>query len=158
MTGDFFTDYAILVREEFLYLILRTNPNGGYIRPIASRTIYFDAGRMVINHQNVPRPRISVQAWDSAAFASAKFMIAGWGLLAGRQPAPESLERIGAYLRPAGRSLGLVIDTPRLETQQPFQEQVEAARNGLNAINLLRLWWNEHGAEMAEWYEKAREV
>ncbi len=103
-------------------------------------------------------PRISLQALDSnAPSASAKLMIGGWGGLAGCAPAPDSVTAIGAYLRPAGRSLGIVIDTPRLDTQAPFEAQCEAAREGLQALERLQTRWNDTGADMARWHLRARE-
>ncbi len=157
-TGDFFADYSALVSTEFPSLALKANPNGKGTRPTGSRTFYFDAKHMLHDHAGVPRPRISVQAWDSSApMASAKFMIGGWGLLADKQSAPASLDAIGAYLRPAGRSLGLAIDTPHLNKQRLLGEQIDDVRHGLAAIDALRLWWNKHGAEMAKWRQEALE-
>jgi len=64
---------------------------------------------------------------------------------------------IGAYLRPAGRSLGIVIDTPRLDTQAPFEAQREAVREGLQALERLQTWWNDTGTDMARWHMHAWE-
>lgn len=62
----------------------------------------------------------------------------GWGAGAGSIPVRASLAEIGGYIRPAGRSLGLVIDTPQLDTQIPaIEERREAARR------LVR-WRNHH--------------
>lgn len=148
----FHAAYAELVAAEFPDLVLKTNPNGGATRPVGSRTIYFDAPRMLRDHDGVPRPRISVQSRDSGAgHPSAKFMIGGWAALADAAPPPETLTEIGAYLRPAGRSLGLVIDTPPLDVLAPFSPQRDAARVGLAAIDRLRRWWNAEGAVLARW-------
>ncbi|MBK1636859.1 hypothetical protein [Rhodovulum adriaticum] len=158
LSGQFFYHFEELVRSEFPRLVLKRNPNGGDTRPTASRTFYFEAKRMLSDHPGVPLPRISLQAWDSnAPSASAKLMIGGWGRLAGCAPAPDSLTAIGAYLRPAGRSLGIVMDTPRLDTQAPFEAQREAVREGLQALGRLQTWWNDTGADMASWHVKARE-
>lgn len=158
-TGDFFAAYAALAAAEFPALLLKRNPNGGTTRPTASRTIYFEATRMLRRQAGVPHPRISVQAWDSgAASPSAKLMIGGWGKLACAAPPPEALLARGAYLRPAGRSLGLVIDTPALDTQAPFASQTAAARAGLAAVAQLAAWWNAEGAAMAEWHRRAEAV
>lgn len=62
----------------------------------------------------------------------------GWGARAGSIPVPASLAEIGGYIRPAGRSLGLVIDTPQLDTQ------VAAVEEGLEAARRLARWWNHH--------------
>lgn len=158
LSGQFFTDFEELVRSEFPRLVLKRNPNGGDTRPTASRTFYFDAKRMLRVHSDVPLPRISLQAWDSnAPSASAKLMIRGWGSLAGCAAAPDSVISIGAYLRPAGRSLGIVLDTPRLDTQAPFETQIEAVRKGLRALDFLRAWWNDNGSDMARWQAQAEE-
>lgn len=158
-TGDFFSSYAQLVQNEFPALRLKVNPNGAGTRPSGSRTFYFDAKQMLSSYTDIPRPRISVQALDSgAATASAKFMIGGWGLLVGKCPEPSSLSAIGAYMRPAGRSLGLVVDTPFLDTQGPFTQQIEAVREGLSAIGRLSVWWRENGSELAVWFKSAKEA
>jgi hypothetical protein len=47
LTGDFFAAYAALAAAEFSGLKMKRNPNGGGVRPTASRTIYFDAKRML---------------------------------------------------------------------------------------------------------------
>jgi hypothetical protein len=71
-------------------------------------------------------------------------MLGGWGTRAGSIPVPASLAEIGGYIRPAGRSLGLVIDTPQLDTQMPFDAQVPAVEEGLEAARRLMRWWNHH--------------
>ena len=158
LSARFFAQFEQVVQSEFPRLVLKRNPNGGDTRPTASRTFYFEAKRMLRERHEVPLPRISLQAWDSnAPSASAKFMIGGWGRLAGCAPAPDSVTAIGAYLRPAGRSLGIVIDTPRLDTQAPFEAQREAVREGLQALERLQTWWNDTGADMARWHMHARE-
>ena len=58
---------------------------------------------------------------------------------------PVSLEAIGGYARPAGRSLGLVIDTPQLDTQMPLEAQVAEVEEGLEAARRLAGWWNRYG-------------
>ncbi len=113
---------------------------------------------MLRSHPGLTLPKISVQAWDSnASTASAKLMIADWGIHAAKAPPPASLRDIRAYLRPAGRSLGLTIDTPRLETQSLFAGQEVAVRAGLEAIARLTLWWNVSGMDMLVWYRRTQE-
>lgn len=68
----------------------------------------------------------------------------GWRARAGSIPVPASLAEIGGYIRPTGRSLGLVIDTPQLDTQMPFDAQVAAVEEGLEAARRLARWWNHH--------------
>ncbi|MDQ2068197.1 hypothetical protein Q9295_17660 [Xinfangfangia sp. CPCC 101601] len=158
LSGDFFTGYANLIAREYPALVLKRNPNGGETRPSGSRTFYFEAKRMLRNHPGLPLPRISVQAWDSnASMASAKLMIADWALHALQAPPPASLRAIGGYLRPAGRSLGLTIDTPRLETQSAFVGQEDAVRAGLNAVARLVDWWNVSGADILDWFRQTQE-
>ena len=121
LSGDFFACYADLTAREYPALVLKRNPNGGATRPTGSRTFYFEAKSMLRRHPGLTLPRISVQAWDSnSSKASAKLMIADWGVHAAKAPPPASLRDVAGYLRPAGRSLGLTIDTPRLETQCPL--------------------------------------
>ncbi len=58
---------------------------------------------------------------------------------------------MGGYIRPAGKSLGLVIDTPSLDTQQPFASQLAEVEGGLESAQRLAGWWNEHGGALARW-------
>jgi hypothetical protein len=37
-----------------------------------------------------------------------------------------------------------VIDTPQLDTQMPFDAQVPAVEEGLEAARRLVRWWNHH--------------
>lgn len=158
LSGDFFACYADLMAREYPALVLKRNPNGGNTRPTGSRTFYFEARRMLRTHPGLPLPKISVQGWDSnASTASAKLMIADWGSHATKAPPPASLREICGYLRPAGRSLGLTIDTPRLETQSAFACQESAVRVGLDAIARLTEWWNVSGVEMLAWYRRPQE-
>lgn len=63
----------------------------------------------------------------------------------------ESLTDIGAYLRPAGQSLGVVIDTPRLDTQRCFATQVEDVAEGLEAALRLQGWWADSHSLLQSW-------
>jgi hypothetical protein len=144
-SAAFFADYETFARENFSELVLKHNPNGNGVRPTESRTIYFDVPRTLRTWAALPRPRMSLQCRDSAApSASVKIMLGGWGARAGSIPVPASLVEIGGYIRPAGRSLGLVIDTPQLDTQMPFDAQVPAVEEGLEAARRLVRWWNHH--------------
>lgn len=155
-SATFFAEYEEFARQHFPEVVVKHNPNGNGVRPTGSRTIYFVSKAMLRDYAGIPRPRVSVQTRDmNAPSASAKLMLGGWGTLAARAPAPDSLQALGAYLRPAGRSLGLVIDTPRLDTQAPFAPQIDAVREGLRAIDDLREWWNSFGGEMANWHALA---
>lgn len=158
LSGDFFVSYADLIVRDYPGLVLKRNPNGGGTRPTGSRTFYFEAKRMLRSHPGLTLPKISVQAWDSNALtASAKLMIADWGIHAAKASPPASLRDIGGYLRPAGRSLGLTVDTPRLETQRLFTGQENAVRAGLEAIARLSDWWNVSGMDMLDWYRRTQE-
>lgn len=131
---------------------MKHDPNDGGLRPHASRTIYFDVPRTLHFHAGVPRPRMSLQCWDSdAPSASVKIMLGNGSAVADRLIAPQSLADIGGYLRPAGRSLGIVIDTPRLDTQRPFQEQADDVVEALEAALRLQRWWNENGETLRGW-------
>lgn len=144
-SAAFFADYETFARANFPELVIKHNPNGNGVRPTESRTIYFDVPRTLRTWAALPRPRMSLQCRDSAApSASVKIMLGGWGARAGSIPVPASLAEIGGYIRPAGRSLGLVIDTPQLDTQMPFDAQVPAVEEGLEAARRLVRWWNHH--------------
>jgi len=117
-SANFFKQYEAFVQSQFPRLIVKGNPNADGIRPTGSHTIYFDVAKTLLPHPGVPKPRMSLQCWDSGAqSASVKIMIGGWGSYSFQLRGPPSLSDIGGYLRPAGRSLGLVVDTPRLDTQ-----------------------------------------
>lgn len=144
-SAAFFADYEAFARSNFPELVIKHNPNGNGVRPTESRTVYFDVPRTLRTWGDLPRPRMSLQCRDSGApSASVKIMLGGWGVRAGQIRVPASLAAIGGYIRPAGRSLGLVIDTPQLETQMPFDAQVPAAEEGLEAARRLARWWNHH--------------
>ncbi len=63
-------------------------------------------------------------------------------------PLPASLADTGTCLRPAGRSLGLVIGTPLLKAQMPFDAQVATVDEGLQAAQRIIHWWNHHADEL----------
>jgi hypothetical protein len=92
---------------------------------------------------------MSIQCRDSgAAAASAKIMIGDLGLRAGQLQRPAGLAAIGGYLRPAGRSLGCVLDTPRLDTQRPLHAQKREVELSLDAALRLVSWWNGSEGEI----------
>lgn len=151
-TMDFFEDLKGFAIERFPTLVIKANPNAGGVRPEASRTIYFDVSKTLVVHDHLPRPRMSLQCWDSGApSASIKIMIGGWGPYARLLSQPESLDDIGGYLRPAGRSLGIVIDSPRLNTQARFIDQIDLVSDGLEAGLRLQGWWKENRKVLEEW-------
>lgn len=151
-SAAFFADYEAFAQANFPELVIKHNPNGNGVRPTESRTIYFDVPRTLRTWAALPRPRMSLQCRDSGApSASVKIMLGGWGSRIGNILVPDSLAAIGGYIRPAGRSLGFVIDTPKLETQMPFDAQVPAVEEGLEAARRLARWWN-HRAEILQQY------
>lgn len=148
-SAAFFADYQAFAEKYFPELVIKRNPNGDGVRPTGSRTIYFDVPSTLRMWSGLPRPKMSLQCRDSAApAASVKIMLGDWAIRAKGFPLPASLEAIGGYVRPAGRSLGLVIDTPQLETQMPFQAQVAEVEEGLEAARRLAGWWNQHGESL----------
>lgn len=149
-SAAFFSEYEAFVRRHFPMLVMKHNPNGNGVRPTESRTIYFDVPRTLRAWAQLPRPRMSLQCRDSAApSASVKIMLGGWAQRAGDIPVPTRLAEAGGYIRPAGKSLGLVIDTPQLDTQIPFAAQVAEVEAGLEAAKRLASWWNEYGGSLA---------
>lgn len=152
LAGDFFSAFRSLVQERFPDLVMKHDPNADGIRPDASRTIYFDVPRTLVAHPGLVRPRMSLQCWDSSArSASVKIMLPDLASLAARQVVPQSLSDVGGYLRPAGRSLGIVIDTPRLDTQRPFAAQADDVVEALQAALRLQAWWRTNAAVLRQW-------
>lgn len=151
-SADFFLSIRRLIEERFPDLVMKHDPNYDGVRPDASRTIYFDVGRTLRAHPDVPRPRMSLQCWDSAArSASLKIMLADRARLAGQLAVPADLRDAGGYLRPAGRSLGITVDTPRLDTQRPFAEQADDVVEALEAALRLQAWWSANGEVLRHW-------
>ena len=148
-SAAFFADYQIFAQKFFPELVIKRNPNGNGVRPTGSRTVYFDVPRTLRTWPALPRPKMSLQCRDSAApSASVKIMLGDMAAQARGVKIPASLEAIGGYARPAGRSLGLVIDTPQLDTQMPLKAQVAEVEEGLEAARRLAEWWNRHGASL----------
>ena len=80
-------------------------------------------------------------------------MIRGWAkhLASVRPLATVALAGTGFYIRPAGSSLGIVVDTPRLDTMRPVAEQLDGIGAALAATERLAKWWNGNGSGLAEW-------
>lgn len=151
-TGAFFLDYRQFVPDRFPALTLKPDPNANGDRPTGSRTFYFDTRKTLVRYTDIPSPSMSLQCWDSnAPSASVKIMLPRWGRFAQSLRQDESLSDIGAYLRQAGQSLGVVIDTPRLETQQLFSDQVLEVTEGLEAALRLQSWWAENYNLLSAW-------
>lgn len=149
-SAAFFAAYADFARHHFPELVIKRNPNGNGVRPTESRTIYFDVQRTLRDWAHLPRPRMSLQCRDSTApSASVKIMLGGWAARARTMRAPDSFAETGGYIRPAGRSLGFVIDTPQLQTQMAFDAQVLAVEEGLDAARRLAAWWNRQADQVS---------
>lgn len=145
-SAQFFREYQAFAESRFPRLFVKMNPNGMGVRPTESRTIYFDVPKTLRLWPGLPRPRMSLQCRDgSAPSASVKIMLGGWASKAASIAVPQSLSAIGGYTRPAGRSLGIVIDTPQLDTQTPFEVQIARVERGLISANTLAGWWNANG-------------
>jgi hypothetical protein len=95
---------------------------------------------------------MSLQCHDSGApSASVKIMLPGWARLANRMEPPVSLRDIRGYLRRAGGSLGIVIDTSRLDTQKPFADQADDVADALESALRLQRWWNANESVLKNW-------
>lgn len=155
--GEFFGAMRSLVEHRYPDLAMKHDPNPNGVRPAESRTIYFDVRHTLVAHVGVPPPRMSLQCWDkSAPSASVKIMLGGCAGLSGRIQPPQALKDIGGYLRPAGRSLGIVVDTPRLDTQRSPEEQISEVTDALDAALRLQLWWRESPEFLTEVVGMAR--
>ena len=133
---NFHEGYERLVRELAPELVVKPNPNPDGERPGASRTIYFVVKKSLPNYEFLPTLRFSHQCWDSSASsASVKIMFDGWAaeevLL--RRVASATLGNTELYLRKAGRSLGLVKDTPRMDNKRPVSVQIDAVVMGIQS-------------------------
>lgn len=149
---DFFTGYAELARNVAPDLVLKRNPNSANARPEASRTIYFDAKRsgfasydFLLKEGRPASLRVSHQCWDSAApNPSVKAMLDGWArhLPLAAPILATSLRGSGVYVRAAGRSLALVLDTQRLDNMRPVAGQEMIILDALAKVQRLRETWN----------------
>ncbi len=158
-SAEFFEGYQKFVLSQFSQLVLKDNPNASGVRPTGSHTIYFDVERTLVGYPQLPAVRMSVQCWDStASSASVKIMIGDWGAYCSQLTVPLSLDEIGAYLRPAGKSLGIVIDTPRMDTQMSINDQLSEVVEGLEAALKLQYWWAENSDIISEWRTRILEI
>jgi hypothetical protein len=103
-----------------------------------------------------PSTRPSASARPAAAprtSASAKIMIGTWAryLPVIRPLAATVLKGTGFYVRPAGASLGIVVDTPRLDPKRPASDQSEEIGMALTASARLAAWWNGNGRVLEAW-------
>ena len=148
-SGDFFSAFRAHVAAHYPQLVLKREPNGSGVRPTGSRTFYFEVARTLKNHPGLPKPKMSLQAWDSGASSpSVKIMLGGLAAKASSHPTIAGLTEIDGYVRPAGLSLGLVVDTPRLDTEQPFATQITAVDTALGRASALKAWWDANPVAM----------
>jgi len=148
-SGDFFSAFRAHASMRYPHLVLKREPNGNGVRPTGSRTFYFEAARTLRLHTGLPKPKMSLQAWDSGASSpSVKIMLGGLAAKASYVSVSKELRAIGGYIRPAGGSLGLVIDTPRLDTDRPFADQCVAVDAALRKAADLKAWWDTHGGAL----------
>jgi hypothetical protein len=84
-----------------------------------------------------------------------KIMLTGLARLAERLSAPRNLSDLGGHLRRAAGWLGIVIDTPRLDTQKPFADQADDVAEALEAALRLQKWRNENGDTVRSWTQTA---
>lgn len=149
---DFFTGYAELARQTAPDLVLKRNPNSAEARPEASRTIYFDAKRsgfanydFLLKEGRPASLRVSHQCWDSSApNPSVKAMLDGWArhLPLATPILAAALRGSGVYVRAAGRSLAIVMDTHRLDNMRPVTGQETIILDALAKVQRLREIWN----------------
>ncbi len=150
---DFHEGYAHLIRQIVPELIVKPNPNVSGERPESSRTIYFVVSKTLPQWEFLPTLRFSHQCWDSSAPSpSVKIMFDGWAsyeLVLRRHSS--ALGNTRFYLRKAGRSLGLVHDTPRLDNKRPVGAQLDAVMTGIRAAAALRAWMHANEATLRDW-------
>ena len=149
---DFFAGYAELARQAAPDLVLKRNPNSADARPESSRTIYFDTKRsgfasydFLLKEGRPASLRVSHQCWDSGApNPSVKTMLVGWAchLPFATPILSVALRESGVYLRAAGRSLALVLDTQRLNNLRPITGQEALILDALAKLQRLRETWN----------------
>jgi hypothetical protein len=152
--ADFHEGYAKLVQQIAPELIVKPNPNPRRERPQDSRTIYFLTKRTLPLFPYLPPLRFSHQCWDkSAPSASVKVMFGKWAKHEAfiRKISARTLGNTGIYVRKAGDSLGLVIDTPRLNNTQPVASQLSAVSTGIRAAAALRSWMFANESALADW-------
>jgi hypothetical protein len=150
---DFHEGYVNLIQQIAPEIIVKPNPNVTGERPEASRTIYFVTKKTLPRWNFLPTLRFSHQCWDSSAQSpSVKIMFDGWAkhetLLRKHSSA---LGNTHFYLRKAGRSLGLVRDTPRMDNKIPVGQQLNAVTSGIRAAAALRAWMYANETTLREW-------
>lgn len=151
---DFFTDYARICAEIAPSLALKRNPNTAGERPDGSHTIYFDVKACLPRWDFLPTLRFSHQCWDSGAKSpSVKIMIEGWAAHLGvlGSAAAADLSGTGLYLRKAGRSLGIVRDTPRLDHTRRADGQRWQIEDGIRSAAMLQSWLQDNETCLRRW-------
>jgi hypothetical protein len=80
-------------------------------------------------------------------------MFSGWAAHEAtlRKASSSALENTGFYLRKAGRSLGLVKDTPRMNNKLPINSQFDAIVTGIRAAAGLSAWMHSNESALRDW-------
>lgn len=150
---DFHEGYADLIRQIAPELIVKSNPNVNGERPKSSRTIYFVVNKTLPQWDFLPTMRFSHQCWDSSGPSpSVKVMFDGWAKhVTVLRNHSSALGNTNLYIRKAGRSLGLVHNTPRLDNTKPVGEQLNSVTTGIRAAAALRAWLYANEQTLREW-------
>ena len=152
----FFQHYEMLVANDYPALAFKAKRRDGGARPATSKTMYFDTGKTLGKLPwFTPTLRMSHQCLDETEpSASVKIMIGTWARHVDRLEAPQSLADIDGYIRRAGASLALAVDTPRLYVDRPFSDLVVDVRAGLEAAMRLARWWRGNPEVLRRWQEQ----
>lgn len=149
---QFHEGYVRLIQNLAPELVVKSNPNTGGERPKDSRTMYFDVRKTLPRYDFIPTMRFSHQCWDSSApSASVKIMFAGWARHCAALRQNNDLQESPFYLRPAGGSLGLAHDTPRLDNTKSVAQQMTAVVEGIRAAAALRAWMFANEQTLRRW-------
>lgn len=152
--AEFHAGYEALAKTIAPELSVKKNPNPKGERPEASRTIYFKVRECLPSYDFLPTLRFSHQCWDSSALSpSVKIMFDGWAVHEQKLKAvaSDALGNTNFYLRKAGRSLGLVADTPRMDNKRAVSQQYESVSKGVRAAAALRAWMFANESILREW-------
>jgi hypothetical protein len=149
-----FVGYAELIKRAYPKLRLLTKLGNN---PTQSRTAQFDSSFAVDKPFGVPSVLLLHQ-WQEGR---AKLLFRGWGQHRGLL-----IPFIAADVAPAGmvidpnrsKSLGIMIETPRINNHGNFSHQIGAFISGLDAVMELRKWYLENIPIVSKWVEKAADL
>lgn len=145
LSSDFFTAFARVVEEVAPDLKMNQRKD----RKSGSHTAHFKPGETFILRPDLPKPSLFLQFRE----ANVKLLLRGWARYLETLSPIADLRGTGFYLRRAGLSLGVVNDSPRLDTQAPFEPQLDKALAAIEATRKLRNWWNENPETIRAWAE-----